>query len=468
MSHSDPAVRNDAPPASPAAAAQQLAGLLQLGRRARDANDLAALGFVAVNESRQLFAYRQAALGRGNLLGAMLPAEVMAVSGLPQTDPQAPYVQWLAQVFHHLLTQPALQADAAPRTLGAADLPAALADDWNNWLPQHALLLPLPGPAGKTAGALLLAREQAWDQHELVLGAELAHAYGHALARFVPALSWHERVRTWLRPHKRRWSVAAVLVAIALCPVRMSVLAPAEVVPLEPFLVRAPLDGVVDQFHVRPNQPVKAGDALFDLDTTALRSRLGVTRKAYEVAAEEYRQAAQLALSDDRGRRELALKQGRLEEKAVELDYSQQLLDRVQVKAQRDGVAVFADVNDWQGRAVAIGERVLTLADPAKMELAISLPVADATQLKPGASVTLYPNGSAFSSYDGELSSIAYHAEPTPDGILAYRLKARFGSDQPLPRLGMMGMAKVRTGWTPLAYYVLRRPLAAARQWLGW
>lgn len=462
MSHSDPSVRTPLQPAS-----NTLAGLLQLGRRARDANDLAALGFIAVNESRQLFEYRQAALARTNPLGTMLPAEVMAVSGLPQSDPQAPYVQWLAQVMRQLLAHPGT-TNTEPCTLRASDLPEALAADWGNWLPQHALLLPLPGPAGTTTGALLLAREQPWDQHELALGGELAHAYGHALARFVPALTWHERMQQWLRPQKRRWTMAAVLIAIALCPVRMSVLAPAEVVPLEPFLVRAPLDGVVDRFHVRPNQAVKSGDPLFDLDTTALRSRLGVTRKAYEVAAEEYRQAAQLALSDDRGRRELALKQGRLDEKAVELDYSQQLLERVQVKAQRDGVAVFADVNDWQGRAVAIGERVLTLADPARLELAISLPVADATDLEPGASMTLYPNGSAFSSFDGELTGIAYRAEPTPDGILAYRLKARFDTDQPLPRLGTMGMAKLRTGWTPLAYYLLRRPLAAARQWLGW
>lgn len=447
-----------------APAAQELAALLQLGRRAREANDSASLGFVAVNETRQLFPYRQAALARTRLLSRTLPAEVLAVSGLPQPEPQAPYVQWLAQVMREQLAAPGAHA----RVLTADNLPPHLADDWQNWLPPQVLLLPLPGPGGQVVGALLLGREEMWEPHDLVLANELAHAYGHALARFVPQRTWHEHARDWLRPNKRRWALAVAVTALALCPVRMSVLAPAEVVPAAPFLVRAPLDGVVDHFHVRPNQPVKAGDPLFDLDTTALRSRLGVTRKAYDLAAEEYRQAAQLALNDERTKRELVLKQGRLEEKAVELDYSEQLLERVQVKSTRDGVAVFADVNDWQGRAVSIGERVLTLADPARMELAIYLPVADATDFESGASITLYPNGNAFTSFDAELTTIAYHAEPTPDGILAYRLKARFDANQPSPRLGLMGMAKVRGGWTPLAYYVLRRPLAAARQWLGW
>ncbi|MDR3479840.1 MAG: HlyD family efflux transporter periplasmic adaptor subunit [Burkholderiaceae bacterium] len=457
---------------SPAApqdpAVRELATLLQLGRRAREAESVETIGFVAVNETRQLFEYRQAALGRVGGLGQLLPAQVMAVSGLPQPDPQAPYVQWLAQVFRYLDQQDIPEPGAAVRPVHAADLPELLARDWASWLPEHALLLPLQGPGGHCLGNLLLVREQPWGSHEMLLGAELAHAYGHALARFVAVESWQHKLRGWLQPTRNRWKIVLVLLAVCLCPVRLSVLAPAEVVPLDPFPIRAPLDGVIDSFHVRPSQQVKAGDPLFDLDTTVLRSRLGVAHKAFDVASEEYRQAAQMALNDEKSKLEMTLKKGSLDEKAVELDYSKELLDRVQIKAPRDGVAVFADVNEWQGRALTVGEKVLTLADPAKVELAVSLPVAEAFDLQPGAPVTLYPNGSLFTSYDGTLTSAAYRAEPTPDGVLAYRLKVRFDSGETLPRLGLMGTAKVRGGWAPLSYYVLRRPLAAARQWLGW
>lgn len=449
-------------------AVRELATLLQLGRRAREAESVEVIGFVAVNESRQLFEYRQAALGRVSAFGQLLPGEVMAVSGLPQPDPQAPYVQWLAQVFRYLAKQDIPEPAAAVRVLNARELPDLLARDWAAWLPEFALLLPLQGPGGHCLGNLLLAREQPWDAHDMRLGAELAHAYGHALARFGATASWQHKLRLWALPARSRWKIALAVLALCLLPVRLSVLAPAEVVPLDPFPVRAPLDGVVDNFHVRPSQQVKAGDPLFDLDTTVLRSRLGVARKAYDVASEEYRQAAQLALNDEKSKLDMTLKKGSLDEKAVELDYSKELLERVQIKAPRDGVAVFADVNDWQGRALSVGERVLTLADPAKVELAVSLPVAEAFDLKPDASVTLYPNGSLFTSYDGTLSSAAYRAEPTPEGVLAYRLKVRFNSGGALPRLGLMGTAKVRGGWAPLIYYVLRRPLAATRQWLGW
>jgi hypothetical protein len=454
-----------APPQDPAT--RELATLLQLGRRARTAESAQVIGFVAVNESRQLFDYRQAALGRASALSQELPGEVMAVSGLPQVDPQAPYVQWLRNLFRFLARQDLPEPGATVRPLCAKDLPDLLAREWAAWLPEHALLLPLQAPGGQVLAHLLFAQERPWDEHDLVLATELANIYGYTLARFVAADSWQRRLRRAL-PAKSRWWLALALVVACVIPVRISVLAPAEVVPLDPFVVRAPVDGVVDNFHVRPSQSVRSGDPLFDLDTTVLRSRLGVAHKAYDAANEEYRQAALLALNDEKSRLDMVVKKGSLDEKAVELDYSKELLDRVQIRASRDGVAVFSDVSDWQGRALSAGERVLTLADPAKVELAVSLPVAEAFRLQPDASVTLYPNGSLFTSYDGILTSAAYRAEPTPAGVLAYRLKVRFKSGAALPQLGLMGTAKVRGDWVPLIYYILRRPLTAARQWIGW
>jgi hypothetical protein len=450
---------------SPNPALRELAVLLQLGRRAREASSLEALGFIMVNETRQLFDFRQAALAQPRFHGMLFENGVMAVSGLPQPDPQAPYVQWLGRLFAQLAKQFETET---PVSFGAADLPEIIAREWSAWLPEHALLLPLGKPGGRRLSYLLLARDTPWEEHELAMAAELAHAYGHALAGYAPVVPLRERLRNAVMPRKQRVRLLLALLVVCAFPVRLTVLAPAEVVPTDPFLVRAPLDGVIDRFHVAPNQLVKQGDALFDLDTTTQRSRFGIARKAYEVAQEEYRQAAQLAVTDEKSKTDIAAKKGNLDEKALELNYSKDMLDRVRIKAARTGVAVFADVNDWQGKAVAIGERVLLLADPAKVELSVSLPVSEAIDLPKDAAITLYPNGSALTSYDAELTSAAYRAEPMPGGVLAYRLKAKFtGNDTP-PRIGLMGTAKVHGGRVPLIYYVLRRPLASARQRLGW
>ena len=82
----------------------------------------------------------------------------------------------------------------------------------------------------------------------------------------------------------------------------------------------------------------------------------------------------------------------------------------MQIKAERGGIAVFADVNDWLGKAVAVGERILLVADPAKVELVAHLPAADHIEVAPGDMLTLYPQGLPLASFDARVSSVAYRA----------------------------------------------------------
>lgn len=446
---------------------QGLSLLLQLSRRARGAESAAALGFVVVNESKQLIDYRQSAVWLGGIGLSALPLPglggVAAVSGLPEADRNTPYGQWLDQACP-------LWAEQGEIHVARADvLPEAVAQDWGQWLPAQVLVVPLKTRAGKVFGLWLLARDSEWTQEEAQLAAELDDAYSHAWQGFLPRRQWKETLRQLLGDKRRKQRIAIGIAVACLFPVRLTVLAPAEVVAKDAFLVRAPLDGVVDHFNVRPNTPVKAGQPLFELDTSGVRMRLDVARKAFEAASEEYRQAAQLAVTDDeKGKAELAQRKGRMEEKAAELNYSQQLLDRVQVKAPRDGVAVFSDTNDWVGKAVVIGERVMQIADPAKAEISIRLPVADAIEISRDASVTLYLTTAPQYAYDATLSYAAYRADASADGLLAYKLKADFDKGETPPRIGLTGTAKVYGSWVPFAYYVLRRPLAALRQRIGW
>ena len=457
--------------------ASRLALLWQLSARARAAANEAALAFTIVNETQTLVSYRQAAWWRA---GGALPGAVAAVSGLPQCDPGAPYVQWLNAVCRVLARQrtprregaPAQSADSVneyvpPRPFVAADLPAELAADWGEWWPAHALWLPLVD-SQRTLGAIVFAREEPFGAHDAVLLAELAQVWVHALRALEPHASPFARASSALRKGKLRKRVLIALALACFAPVPLSVLAPGEVTAKDPFVVRSPLDGVIDRLDVQPNQRVSAGTPLFSLDATTLASRNALARKNFDAAQEEYRQTAQLAVTDDKNRLDLALKKGKLEASAVELDYAAAQLARLHVTAARAGVAVFSDPNDWNGRAVSVGEKVMLLADPAHVELTAYLPVAENVAVKPGGTLTLYPKSSPLVSYEARIDTIAYRAEPTPDGVLAYRIKASFIGDGPHPALGMMGTTRIHGRWVPLAYYLLRRPLAAVRQWLGW
>lgn len=438
------------------AAVQGLLSLLQMGRRARAATTLEELGFIAVNETRALLAYRQAALWLGS------DTRVAALSGVPQADPEAPYLQWLTRVFKAIA--PAAEVSA----LDSSQLSPLLAEEWASWLPAHALVIPLVQPQAGAPGILLLARDEPWQPAEFAVASELGPLYGHALFALRPRPRLPVRILQTLKTRRLWWRLVAAIAVVSLLPVRLSTLATAEVTPSEPFFVRAPLEGVIDRVYVVPNQSIIAGAPLFDLDATTARGQLDSARKAYEAAQEQYRQTAQQAVTDDKSRVDLARKRGDLNLRAVDLDFAKEQLERIQVRAERDGVAVFNDVNDWIGKAVAIGEKVLVLADPAKVELTAHMPAGDQIDLAPGAEVVFSPAGAPFSSYRATVETVAYRADTSDQGVLTYRVKARFAEGEAPPRLGSSGAAQLYGDRVPLIYSVLRRPLTTVRQWLGW
>jgi hypothetical protein len=62
---------------------------------------------------------------------------------------------------------------------------------------------------------------------------------------------------------------------------------------------------------------------------------------------------------------------------------------------------------------------------------------------------------------------VSYDALQRPDGSYAYRVRARLDGVTE-HRVGLKGTARLSGDWVPLAYWMLRRPLALIRQTLGW
>jgi hypothetical protein len=163
----------------------------------------------------------------------------------------------------------------------------------------------------------------------------------------------------------------------------------------------------------------------------------------------------------------LAVLKGRIDQYRAETDYVETLLGRIDQRAPIAGVAVFDDVDGWIGRPVTQGERVMMIADPHRTELEIHLPVGDALALAPGDEVRLFLNVAPDHVIAARLSFVSYDASPTPDGVLAYRLRAEFAGPDDSIRLGQKGIAKIYGPPSGLLRVILRRPLAAFRQYLG-
>jgi len=433
--------------------------LLNLEREARKATTEAELGFLMVNGSRVAVQYRQALL---LLRSGPGKCRVISVSSLSAIDRNSTFIRWVERLAAEKLVGENLgkvlsfdaKRDAAKSDLDASSYPFS-----------QIALVPLQLRDGTVFGHLMLTREAPWEETSLVAAARLCETYSHAWE----ALTGPARVKKKLQSRSKLYlGIAAAVFLAGFIPVPLSALAPAEVTASDPFVVAAPIDGTVDTVSVDPNTVVKKGQLLFTYNDTELRNRLKLAGQAVSVAEARYQQSLRTSFADVSAKRELSIAQSELALKASEYDYAKDLLEKSKVQAKRNGLVIFSDKESWTGRPVATGERIMRIADPAKVELKIDLPVADSIVLQNNAAVQLYLDSAPLSAIKATVTRASFHARPDGDGVLSYRVAAKFEGGEKIPRIGLRGTAKVYGESVSLAYFIFRKPISAIRQWTGY
>ncbi len=445
---------------NPMAILERLSILLQLQRRGRTASS-DELPFIMVNESRQLLPYRQAvyfSIRNGK-------PTLKSLSGLAVPDSSAPYAQWMRKFVRWRCQCP---EPGKQQRLDLAQLPDQAPKpprwyrDWKDWLPPHALWSPLLDNRRTLIGVVIFFRETAFTDAQNMQAAHLTESYAQDLAL---SLS---------RPAgaKRSWSPLLLLLlagaaVAAFLPVHQSVLAPSEITARRPALVRSGLDGVVDRFLVEPNQRVEAGQELVRLEDAQLRTRLTVAKKAEDMAQAEYKQLLQAALSDPKSKQRIPLVQGHIEQLAAETEYIESLMQRIVITSPMAGVVLCDMPDEWLGRPVSLGQRIMLVADPDNLELEIHLPATENMRVQVGDSVVFYPNVAPIRPMRATVAHVGFRAGEVPGVGMAYVLRADVDAEG-RPLLGLRGMAKLYGPEQPLWRIVFQKPLMAARQWLGW
>ena len=231
----------------------------------------------------------------------------------------------------------------------------------------------------------------------------------------------------------RRWAVAiAVLIFAAMwIPIHQSALAPAEIVPFKPTIVRAPLDGVVDHFDVEPNQTVTQGQVLLSSIRRAIENKLEVATQGAGGGGSGIspgRAAGAVRRKEPRSSSRCC--NGRAEQRRADVTYAAVAARPHPGHRRASGLAIFDEANDWIGRPVTIGERLLEIADPAQAELEVWLPVADAITLEPGAEVEFFLNIAPERRCDATLRQTSYEATSRRRRLLGYRLKAELADSR--------------------------------------
>lgn len=427
--------------------------LFQIQRRLRDAENLKESRFVLVNETRSLAAFRLAILWEK---GLPIPT---AISGLAEVNPQAPYTIFLASLFKWLIKN---YSEAV--SIQVEQLPTYLADDWTEFMPEQVFWLP-----SDNAFMLLARGETPWRSAEVITFQELLEYFQLMQERKVPKVRFAARLKIALTKSRKIQIAAASAVTIALVafPVPLSILAPAEIVAVNSESLRAPVDGVIAEVLVEPNQRVTTGDLIYRLDPAEIETEIDVTISDLSRYRLEYEQESQRALRDQSASLRLAELIGRIGELEARKLFLQGTLEKMSVIATTTGRVVMANRQDLIGKPVQIGEAVLSIADEKNTAIEAFLAASDAIPVADGADVTLFLDAAPLHSVHGTLKYISFRAQAQPDGTIAHRVRAEYRLEDYSLRLGQRGTLRIDGGNVALGYWILRRPIAVVRGTLG-
>jgi HlyD family secretion protein/Biotin-lipoyl like len=445
--------------AEPANAGLQF--ILQIERDARRAPTIPELRFLIANETRRVVGARQVFL----LQPEGKKYHVTAISSLTGVDRQSPLVQWIEKRCTELVLNGQIQSFPMHNLKAGQNSGTQAIDDAAKVFPfPQALITRIVDRQDQEIAILVSVRETGFSESDCLLQKRLSETYAHAWA----ALGGLKKAFTSRLRSPIIWAaMIGVTGCIGLLPVPMSALAPAEVSPLEPIIIAAPIDGSIDQVLVEPNRMVKAGDTLFRYVDTQAKGALDVADREVAVAEAKLRQASQMAFVDPSAKRELAISRTELRLKKAEQAFAAEIFERTIVRAPKEGIAVFADKRELIGRPVNTGQRIMELADPARTLFKLQVPADDALVLGIGAKVRVFMDADPLNPIAAKVTRAAPMAKPGESGNLTFRTEAMLVGGAIMPPLGHRGTAQISGEQVTLAFYLFRRPIAALRQRTG-
>ncbi len=441
--------------------AESLRALLVVEEAARNATSIEELYFLLSNQIRKLTRARQVFVFREDRR-----LSVVNISGLPAVDRVAPVVRGTEGIVSDVKNNRDISES---QLLDLQSYPALRSEFLRSYPYSKLMWIPLQLSDAQLFGGVLLASEQEWSKSDFAIASRLAATYSHALAFLQVTPKTRKKLHGKNSFRKRLAGIVGIAALVGmLIPIPMIAMAPVEVTAANPFVVSAPINGVIEDILVKPNDTVTAGQPIVRFDQTALRNQLEVAERQVRVAEASRKKANQLAFSDSQGRYDLNIAIAEHQLKIAEFEFAQEKLLQATLSADRAGVAIFADRQELIGKPTTIGERIMYIADPNQVELAISLDVNDSIALKPGGNVRVFLDSDPLTAHGAIIKFANYQSQIGASNALVFKVVADLSGDvQSVPRLGARGTAQLFGSDVPLGIYLFRRPISALRQWIG-
>jgi multidrug resistance efflux pump len=335
--------------------------------------------------------------------------------------------------------------------------------------PDGILWIPLKNE-NKVIGGLIFLRDKTlskWTEKELKLLQSVSVGYAAAFEKLSTHRSSLLKAINKIGRKKSFAIVVAALFALSIIPLKLRIVAPCEVLAKDPAIVTAPMGGVIKEVYIKPGQKVPKGGKLYSYDGRVLEEELNVARQQVEIIRENLKRSKVLAFKNESARSEILLLENRLKQENTKLKLANIKYERILGKSPCDGIAVLDSPHEWSGKPVSVGERIMQIVTPQNSKLQIWLPEKDNIEFSEEKPIYIFLNVSAGETYKAKISYISKHVVISPKGVPSFKAEAQWIKKHKNMKIGLTGNAVIYGKSVPAIYWLLRRPLAAIRQYLG-
>ena len=435
----------------------KIARLIGLEKKTREAKTLDELNFVVANETRQIIDYVNSFL---LLKSPTDKFQVKATSDLATVDRTAPLITFIENIInesgHNFKEIQNLDVDKVSKKIKVKK---------PKNLPDKILCIPILSPQKGLQGYLILSRNEKFIENEIELSRHLSLTYGHAFNSFLTDFSIKNFLKKYL-VGSRAWIVIIIIILVSIIPIKITSTAPVEVVPKNPILITSPFDGVVKNIVANNNDKINSGDLLVMLEDTDLLNNYNLSKQSLQVAEKELLRSRQSSFTDNKEKARLAELVAQVDLKKAEVESTGEKLKNTKLYASKKGIAIVDQKNDWQGRPVSVGEKIMTIANPNNVEFLVWLPVKDSLIIKENSNVKVFLDINPIKPLKGKLLRASYEPSLSPEEVLSYKIGVSYEGEVP-PRIGLRGTAKIYGSRVTLFYYLFRKPITFVRQLIG-
>lgn len=308
--------------------------------------------------------------------------------------------------------------------------------------------------------------------------AHMFEAYGPFLKELLApgfAAAWKKMSHSFslykILPHlsakKLSYLGLLLLLLLFVVPVRLRVVAPCEVVAKDSFIVTAPVDGIIEKVYVEPGQEIKKDQILFEYDKKVPSYKSNALQKEVDILQAELNQSYALGTENKGEASKLSLLDHKLNKSKLDLEYATRELSLLIAKAPISGLASIDNPDEWRGKPVKTGERIMAINDPKETRIRIWIPERDNISFAFDIPISVFLNPIPTKTFKARFLYIASEVRAHEDQLPSFEAEAEWIDTEEQPKLGLKGSAVIYGERVSLFYYFLRRPITSVRTFLG-